>query len=504
MQFINSIVSWLFKKRIHQIDLFIKYPIEVQQEVLQKLIATAEHTEYGQRYDFRSISTYQQFSERLPLTEYEQIKPYVMRLKRGETDLLWPGEVKWFAKSSGTTQDKSKFIPVTKESLEDCHFRGGKDMITLYCMNVEETKVFTGKSLVIGGSRQINQFNSNSYYGDLSAIIIKNLPVWADLLKTPEQEIALMENWEEKVERMARVTVNENVTNITGVPSWAMVVIKRVMQLACVNNLKEVWPNLEVFFHGGVSFTPYREQYKRIISPDIRYLELYNASEGFFGIQDRLDYPDMLLMLDYGIFYEFIPQSDWERENPKVIPLQDVQVGENYAVVITTNGGLWRYKLGDTITFTSRYPFRFVISGRTRHFINAFGEELMVHNAEKAIEIACQKTNAIVAEFTAAPVYLEGGNSGGHEWLIEFEREPISIAAFTEMLDNALKSLNSDYEAKRVGDYVLKKPTIRVLPRNTFYEWMKKRGKLGGQNKVPKLSNTRIYVDDILSFVYQK
>lgn len=497
MQIINSFFSWLFKKRMHQIDLFLKYPIEVQEETLLKLLSTAEKTEYGAKYKFAGIKNLRQFSEQVPLMDYEILKPYVIRMKHGEKDLTWPGEVKWFAKSSGTTSDKSKFIPVTRESLEECHFKGGKDMITIYCQNQENTGIFTGKSLVIGGSRQINQFNTNSYYGDLSAIIIKNLPFWADLMKTPDQEIALMENWEEKVDKIARATINDNVTNITGVPSWTMIVLKRILELSGKTHIKEVWPNLEVFFHGGVNFDPYRNQYNVLIPGPMNYLELYNASEGFFGIQNDLSKNEMLLMLDYGIYYEFIPSTEWDKENPETILLEDVSTGENYELVISTNGGLWRYRIGDTIQFTSTNPFKFIISGRTKNYINVFGEELMVHNAEKAIEIACLKTNSIVNEFTAGPVYLQSGQSGAHEWIIEFEKAPENIDVFAEILDNALKSLNSDYEAKRVGDFILKKPIIRVAPKNTFYRWMKERGKLGGQNKVPKLFNNRKYVDEI-------
>lgn len=501
MPIINSFISWLMKKRIHQIELFMKYPHEVQQEVFQKLITTASDTEWGNKYKYHEIKNYAQFSSRVPLQDYEDLKQYVVRLKQGEKNLLWPGEVKWFAKSSGTTNDKSKFIPVTREALEECQFKAGKDMLSIYCSNNPYTKIFQGKSLTIGGSRQINQFNRESYYGDLSAIIIKNLPFWADMLSTPEQSIALMENWEEKIEKIASFTSNENVTSITGVPSWALVILNKVLEINDKNDISEIWPNLEVFFHGGVSFTPYLEQFKNIISsPYMSFMETYNASEGFFGIQDTVHSKELLLMLDYGIFYEFIPISEYTSENPKVISLQEVEKNVNYAMLISTNGGLWRYKIGDTIQFTSLNPYRITISGRTKHFLNAFGEEVMIDNAEKALLTACQKTNAIVTDYTVAPVFLKNKEAGAHEWLIEFKEPPNDIHFFIEVLDNSLKAINSDYEAKRYGNYILQKPIVRMLPNGTFYEWMKQRGKLGGQNKVPKLSNDRKYVESILTF----
>lgn len=501
MPIINSFISWLMKKRIHQIELFMKYPHEVQQEVFQKLITTAADTAWGKKYKYNQIKNYSNFASRVPLQDYEDLKQYVVRLKQGEKNLLWPGEVKWFAKSSGTTNDKSKFIPVTREALEECQFKAGKDMLSIYCNNNSTTKIFQGKSLAIGGSRQINQFNSESYYGDLSAIIIKNLPFWADMLSTPEQSIALMENWEEKIEKIALSTSSENVTSITGVPSWALVILNKVLEINGKKDITEIWPNLEVFFHGGVSFLPYQEQFNNVISsPYMSYLETYNASEGFFGIQDTSHSKELLLMLDYGIFYEFIPVSDYQSENPKVLSLQDVEIEVNYALLISTNGGLWRYKIGDTIRFTSLNPYRIKISGRTKHFLNTFGEEVIIDNAEKALLQACQKTNAMVSEYTVAPVYLKNKEAGAHEWLIEFKKEPIDINFFSEILDNSLKAINSDYEAKRFGNYILQKPIIRVLPLGTFYEWMKQRGKLGGQNKVPKLSNDRKYVDSILLF----
>ena len=502
MALINSVVSWVIKKRIHQIDLFMKYPSDVQTEWLKKLLNAAKDTEIGNKYDFKTISNHKEYINRVPVIDYESIKPYIIRLRQGQQNLLWHSDIKWFAKSSGTTTDKSKFIPVSAEAIEECHFKGGKDMLSMYCNNNPETLLFDGKALALGGSHQISDFNNESYYGDLSAIIIQNLPWWAEFMRTPNLSITLMDKWEHKIEKMADVTKDENVTNISGVPSWTLLLLKRILEKTGKNNILEVWPNLELFTHGGVSFVPYKEQFKKIIpSAKMNYLETYNASEGFFGIQDRNNADDMLLMLDYGVYYEFIPSSDFDNETPKTLTLEDIEIGENYALVITTNAGLWRYKIGDTVTFTSKYPYRIKITGRTKNFINAFGEELIVDNAEKAISIACDKTNALIKEFTAAPIFFSDKNSGGHEWLIEFEKEPSCINYFTEVLDNALKSINSDYEAKRYQDMVLRKPLIKSVPDNTFYNWLKLKGKLGGQHKVPRLYNDRRYIDDILKMI---
>jgi len=502
MALINSVVSWVIKKRIHQIDLFMKYPSDVQTEWLKKLLNAAKDTEIGNKYDFKTISNHKEYINRVPVIDYESIKPYIIRLRQGQQNLLWHSDIKWFAKSSGTTTDKSKFIPVSAEAIEECHFKGGKDMLSMYCNNNPETLLFDGKALALGGSHQISDFNNESYYGDLSAIIIQNLPWWAEFMRTPNLSITLMDKWEHKIEKMADVTKDENVTNISGVPSWTLLLLKRILEKTGKNNILEVWPNLELFTHGGVSFVPYKEQFKKIIpSAKMNYLETYNASEGFFGIQDRNNADDMLLMLDYGVYYEFIPSSDFDNETPKTLTLEEVEIGENYALVITTNAGLWRYKIGDTVRFTSKYPYRIKITGRTKNFINAFGEELIVDNAEKAISIACDKTNALIKEFTAAPIFFSDKNSGGHEWLIEFEKEPSCINYFTEVLDNALKSINSDYEAKRYQDMVLRKPLVKSVPDNTFYNWLKLKGKLGGQHKVPRLYNDRRYIDDILKMI---
>ncbi len=507
MEFLNSIISWFIKKRLHQIDLFRKYPCEVQRELLLKLTDSAKGTEWGKKYDYYSLKTMEEFKNRVPLQDYESIKPYISRMKKGEQNLLWPTEIKWFAKSSGTTSDKSKFIPVSNESLEECHYKGGKDMLAMYLDNRPDSKLFSGKGLVVGGANQINPFNNDSYYGDLSAIIIKNLPFWVEYLRTPDLTIALMAEWEEKLEKMARSTMQEDVSNITGVPSWTLVLLKRILEITGKNNIMEVWPNLELYIHGGVSFTPYRDQFKSIIPfAGMNYLETYNASEGFFGIQDDLKKDEMLLMLDYGIYYEFLPMADFDSSGEtsgksvtqKTVSLEEVEINTNYALIISTNAGLWRYNIGDTIRFTSLNPFKIQVTGRTKSFINAFGEELIRDNAEKALEEACLKTGAVIREYTAAPVFMSAKGRGGHEWLIEFELAPGNLNEFSAILDKKLKSVNSDYEAKRHKDLVLLPPLVRPLPAGTFYSWLKKRGKLGGQNKIQRLSNDRRLVDEIL------
>ena len=501
MELINSILSWIMKKRIHQIELFLKYPHDVQFEVLKELINKTTGTVYGKKYEFRTASNYATYKERTPLITYEDIFPFIERVIKGEPNVLWPGEVRWFAKSSGTTNARSKFIPVTNEALHDCHFKGGKDLLSIYFNNYPTAKMFSGKGLVIGGSHQVNQLNRNSktYYGDVSAILLKNLPWWAQLVKTPKLDVALMDEWETKINKMAEVTSEENVTNISGVPTWTIVLLEKIMAHKNISNILEVWPNLEVFFHGAVAFTPYRELFRKIVpSPKMRYMETYNASEGFFGIQDQTDEQDLLLMLDYGIFYEFIPGSELDRSDPKTLTLADVELNKNYAMVITTNAGLWRYKIGDTVRFTSLDPYRIRITGRTRHFINAFGEEVIVEDAERALADACRKTNATIDNFTAGPIYFGDGNRGGHEWIIEFEECPDDLDRFTRLLDEKLREINSDYDAKRHRDLALAPPTIHVAVSGTFYRWMKSRQKLGGQHKVPRLSNTREFIDDLL------
>lgn len=504
MEIINSIMTWVMKKRIHDMDLFIKYPIEVQQELLNGLLSRAARTVYGSQNGFDDIRTPKEYRERVPLVTYEQLYPYIDRLMQGEQNVLWPTEIKWFAKSSGTTNARSKFIPVSNEALEHCHYKGGKDLLSIYVNNYPNTKLFAGKNLVIGGSQQVNQLdkNSKSYYGDVSAVIIKNMPFWAQMVRTPSMEIALMDKWEEKIEKMVEQTIHENVTSISGVPTWTIVLLERILEVTGANNISEVWPNLEAFVHGAVAFTPYEKLFKSLIpSPNMHYMETYNASEGFFGIQDQINSRDMLLMLDYGIYYEFIPVGEWDKEDPQTIGLEEVELGRVYSMVISTNAGLWRYKIGDTVRFTSLNPFRIKIAGRTKHFINAFGEELMIENAEVALAHACEMCNAEVENFTAAPRYIDAGSKGGHEWVIEFKTQPGDIEKFGLQLDKKLREINSDYDAKRQKDLALQAPVIHVARKGLFYEWMKKRGKLGGQNKVPRLANDREYLDDLIELM---
>ncbi|MDN3580655.1 GH3 auxin-responsive promoter family protein [Mucilaginibacter flavus] len=499
MTIFNSVFTWFMKKRIHQIELFMKYPNEVQEEWFEQLISMAESTEWGRKYQYKSIDNLTQFKERVPIQNYDTLKPYIERMLKGEKNVLWPSEIRWFAKSSGTTNDRSKFIPVSEEALEECHFKGGKDVLTIYFNNQPNARMFTGKVLTLGGSHQVSQFNNDASFGDLSAVIMKNLPFWAEFHRTPQLDIALLDNFEEKIEKIAMATKDVNVTSIGGVPTWNLVLFKRILEITGKNNMLEVWPNLEMYFHGAVNFGPYRDQFKTLIpSDEMYYLENYNASEGFFGIQDTKDPGDMLLMLDYGIFYEFLPLENLHQENPQTLTLDEVELDKNYALIISTNAGLWRYMIGDTIKFSSLSPYRIRVTGRTKHFINAFGEELIIDNAEQALAEACHQTGAVIREYTAAPVYFSNNECGAHEWIIEFERKPAEFERFVDLLDETLRRINSDYDAKRFKDMALRRPIVRRAPEGTFFNWMKEKGKLGGQHKVPRLANDREYVDSIL------
>ena len=498
MAFINTILGLFTQKRLAQIDYFKANPLKVQRECLQDLLSRAAATEYGQKYDFSSILTTEQYKERLPIVHYEDISGYVRRMMEGENNILWPEEVEWFAKSSGTTDAKSKFIPVSPSSLEDCHFRGGKDVIAIFNRLYPDAGVFSGKTLALGGSSEVSKTNNNCQYGDLSAILISNTPFWVNRMKTPEASIMLMNNWEEKIEKICETTIKEDVRCLAGVPSWFLTVINKILERTGKANLHEVWPNLELFIHGGISFTPYREQYNRLLpDPKMKYLETYNASEGFFGLQDDPNDSSMLLMLDYGVYYEFMPTSELGKSNPRTVLLEDVKTEVNYALIISTNSGLWRYMIGDTIQFTSTKPYKFKITGRTKLFINAFGEEVIIDNATEALNFACRETGADVYEFTAAPIFMGEGKRGAHEWLIEFKNPPADIEQFAELLDNQIQKLNSDYEAKRMLS--LERLHIRIARPNLFNDWLKEKGKLGGQHKVPRLWNDRTHIDELLS-----
>lgn len=495
----HTVISWILKKRKYQIDLFIDNPIDVQNEVLYDLLSAARYTEVGGKYDFESIKNYDSFVEKVPIQKYESIEPMIERARKGEHNIFWSSKIKWFAKSSGTTNSKSKFAPVSDESLENCHIKAGKDMLCLYINNNEETEMFKGKALRLGGSSAVYEDNE-TYFGDLSAILIENMPFWADLSSAPSLKTSLMGEWETKMEAIIEETIHEDITSLAGVPSWMLVLLNRVLEKTGKDNILQVWPNLEVFFHGGVNFNPYREQYKKLIpSSKFKYYETYNASEGFFAIQDRNNSDELLLMLDYGIFYEFIPMDKFDDESSKAIHLEDVELNKNYAIVITTNSGLWRYLIGDTIRFTSLEPHRIKITGRTKHFINVFGEELVVENAENALQIACTKTNSELTDYTVAPVFMSNKN-GGHEWIIEFKTPPKDLKNFIKILDQALKDINSDYEAKRYMDMTLALPKIHQAKTGLFYQWMKQKNKLGGQHKVPRLSNNRDFLEELLKF----
>ena len=495
---LNSLATWVLKQRIHQMELFLKYPNEVQEELLMNLLRSAQETEIGKKFEFESITSYRIFSERIPISTYEELAPLIERTRNGAQNVFWNSPIKWFAKSSGTTNAKSKFIPVSAEALEDCHYKGSKDLLCLYLNNNENSEMFLGKSLRLGGSSQIHESASNSF-GDLSAILIENMPIWAEFSSTPSNKTSLMSDWETKLLAVINETKFENVTSFAGVPSWILVLLNKVLEQTSHHNLFDLWPNLEVYFHGGVSFEPYKVQYEKILpKKEFKYYEIYNASEGFFAIQDLNYSNDLLLMLDYGIFYEFISMDTFETENQKIVRLADVELFKNYALVITTNSGLWRYLIGDTIRFTNLSPYRIRVSGRTKHHINVFGEELMIENTDLALAQTCVLMDCEVKDYTVAPIFMEGKNKGGHEWMIEFKKYPQNIVTFQTMLDTKLQALNSDYEAKRYNNITLQELKINVARENLFYDWLKENNKLGGQHKVPRLSNEREYLEKLL------
>uniref|UniRef100_A0AB33IX86 GH3 auxin-responsive promoter family protein n=1 Tax=Prevotella sp. GTC17254 TaxID=3236794 RepID=A0AB33IX86_9BACT len=473
--------------------------MDLQHTVLQQLLRHGKETEYGRNHLLNHTHTYEEFVKNVPVNTYEDLKDDIDRMRHGEADVLWPGTVKWYAKSSGTTNDKSKFIPVSASGLHKIHYQGGKDVVAMYLRNYPESRLFDGKSLILGGSHSPNYNLPGSMVGDLSAILIENINPFANLVRVPKKQTALLSDFEVKRDRIARETLNKNVTNLSGVPSWMLSVLVRVMELSGKKHLEEVWPNLEVFFHGGIAFTPYRSQYEQLItSANMHYMETYNASEGFFGIQDDPQDKSMLLMLDYDVFYEFMPMDEFGSDNPTIVPLEGIEVGKNYAMLITTSCGLWRYMIGDTVSFTSKNPYKFIITGRTKYFINAFGEELIMDNAEKGLAYACEKTGAEVSEYTAAPVFMDSRAKCCHQWVIEFAKTPASLSEFGDLLDRRLQELNSDYEAKRFHDITLQHLEIVKARPNLFNDWLKSKGKMGGQHKVPRLSNTRKFIDEIL------
>lgn len=478
----------------------MQYPIDVQTALFQRLIKDAKNTEFGKTHDFASIQTIKDFQERVPVVTYEQFQPYIQRVINGEKNVLWHSPIKWFAKSSGTTNDKSKFIPVSKETLTECMYRGPRDLMCVFSHNNPKTKLFSGKSMVLVGSQKTHELNNQIQYGDVSAVMAINQPFVASIFKAPNLEVALMDDWEQKIERIAEETIGKNITNIGGVPTWMLVLVKRILEKTGKYSLKEVWPNLELYVHGGVNFEPYKSAFKELIDDEqMLYYQTYNASEGFFAYQNENVADDMVLALNNGVFYEFIPAGNYEDDNPKTCTLDEVEVGKNYAMVISTNSGLWRYKIGDTIQFTSVFPFKIKVSGRTKHYINAFGEEVIVDNAEQAIAKASKQTQAVVKDYTVAPIYFEGNAKAAHEWLIEFEIKPHSCDEFIRAVDTALQAINSDYEAKRAKDMALTMPKLTNARDDLFYDWLKLKNKLGGQHKVPRLSNNRDLMDVLLS-----
>lgn len=487
--------------RLWRIDNWMNHPVTAQREVLQDLVTAAQYTAFGKQYSFSSLFSIRDFKKSVPIHDYDSLRPYISRMMEGEENVLWNTPVTWFAKSSGTTSDKSKYIPVSEESLQLNHFQASKDVLTTYYKNFPSSDLLTGKGLVVGGSHQVSKLNDDISCGDLSAVLMQNSPFWGQWIRTPELSIALLDEWEDKIEKLAQSTANENVTSLAGVPTWTLLLLKRILEIKQKSTIKDVWPNLELYINGGVSFVPYRKQFEDIIGGSVNFLEIYNASEGFFAAQEKPEDSGMTLYTEHGIFYEFMPVEEYGKENPKTIGLDEVEKGKNYAIVISTTGGLWRYLVGDTIQFTNLYPFHVIVSGRLKHYMNAFGEEVIVDNADHAISIAAAKTNSIVKDYTAAPIYFTQESNGAHEWLIEFEKDPEDMQLFTVELDTALKNINSDYEAKRHKDIALRLPVIHNMPKGIFTQWLKSKGKMGGQHKVPRLSNERTIVQEILSLL---
>lgn len=486
---------------MEELENSVNNPQRTQEKVLSNLLETAKNTVYGREYRFKDIKNYRQFQEQVPLANYEDLLPYIEKILKGEQNMLWPTPIKWFAKSSGTTGAKSKVVPVSIEGLEQCHYQGGRDMLALYINNYPDAKLFSGKNLSIGGSQENNfSNNKNGYYtANISAIVMKNLPFWAQFGRTPGLEVTMMNNWEEKIKKIAEITIEQNVTSLAGSPMWMLLLLQHIIREQKIEHIQDIWPNLEVFFHGSVSFAPYRPLFENLDrNNSLRYLEIFNATEGFFGLQDQKHDPSLLLMLNYGIYYEFIPEKEFLLEEPSVVPLHEVEAGRNYSMVISTNSGLWRYKIGDTIKFTSTSPYRFIITGRTKHCINVFGEDLFVEHAEKALSIACKKTGAILRDFTAAPFFYERQKKGYHEWLVEFVQSPHDLKEFTAILDVELGDLNDDYAAKRKENIAIEAPLVREMASGTFYQWLKRKNKLGGQHKIPRLSNSREFVEELL------
>ncbi len=497
MNLLSSIISKLARMRLWRIKHWKEHPETSQRQVLQHLINAAQYTEFGKKYSFNKLFTVKEFKAKVPIQDYDDMKPMIERMMAGENNILWNEPINWFAKSSGTSSDKSKYIPISTESLQDNHFQANKDLLSSYYKNFPNSHLLTGKGLVVGGSHEICSIGEEIHYGDLSAVLMQNTPFWGQWLRTPELSVALLDEWETKLEKLAEITSKENVTSLAGVPTWTLLLLKRILEITGKQKIIEVWPNLELYINGGVSFIPYRQQFEDIIGAPINYLEVYNASEGFFAAQEKPGDDGMVLYTEHAIFYEFMPASEFGKPKPKTVGLKEVKMGQNYALVISTSGGLFRYLVGDTIQFTSNKPYRIIVSGRIKHYMNAFGEEVIVDNADKAIAIASEKTNCVIRDYTAAPVFFAKGKNGTHEWLIEFEKSPEDLTVFTKELDAALQSINSDYEAKRQKNIALRMPEIKSLPEGTFNNWLQQKGKAGGQHKVPRLSNDRKLLEEV-------
>jgi hypothetical protein len=501
MKLLSSLISKLARLRLWRIENWSNHPVAAQREVLQDLVTRAQYTDFGKKYGFNKLFSVKEFKQKVPVQEYNEVQPSISRMLNGEENILWNTPVYWFAKSSGTSAQKSKFIPISDESLKENHFKASKDVLSNYYKFFPSSNLLTGKGLVVGGSHQINKVNDDIQFGDLSAVLMQNSPFWGQWIRTPELSIALLDEWENKIEQLAQTTANENVTSLAGVPTWTLLLLKRILEIKGKQTIKEVWPNLELYINGGVSFVPYKEQFDKIIGKPINYLEIYNASEGFIAGQQSPNDDGMLLFTEHGIFYEFMPVEEYGKAKPETVGLNKVQLNKNYALVLSTTGGLWRYIIGDTVKFTSINPYKIKITGRLKHYINAFGEEVMVDNTDKAIAIASNKTNAVVNDYTAAPVYFSEGSNGTHEWIIEFDAAPHNLQQFTQELDAALKTINSDYEAKRHKDIALRMPIVHAVQKGIFTAWLRSKGKLGGQHKVPRLSNDRTVVEEILKMV---
>lgn len=496
----TPIVKPLFMRRIKVVERYADYGDIIQQSLLRNLLTSCAKTEIGRKYDFASIDSYAKFKERIPIHSYEDLRADIMRMVNGESDILWRGVVRNYAQSSGTSDGKSKYIPISKESFKECHYQGGFDVVAHYFNMNSASRMFSGKGFILGGSfaNEI-AIHKGVCVGDLSANLINNINPLVNLVRVPDKNVALMVDWEKKLPALVNASRKANVTNISGVPSWFLTVIKEVIKAEGCKNIHDVWPNLEVFFHGGISFTPYREQYSHICdNSKMHYVETYNASEGFFAIQSSCDTNAMLLLLDVGVFYEFIPLAEVDTENPQAIPIWEVEIGHTYALLITANNGLWRYMIGDTVRIEQTAPVKIRIVGRTKHYINAFGEELMVHNADDAIAAASAKCNVSVLNYTVAPVYASDNLRGHHQWLIEFAEIPDNISNFARVLDDELQKVNSDYEAKRYKGIFLDTLTIVEARKGVFNDWLASTGKLGGQRKIPRLSNNREFIESML------